>query len=164
MEKNLKNIALAIETHKNIFHTFLTHFAFLDTMITSNISSYFHKEQEKKIEFTDLVLCDMNSQKQFDIFLKILKKQSMKDEKISSLKKKYAGVRKMRNLLAHSYLVEENNLKFNQKFLKLTRLTNSNGNGYTENLQINEYETQLKLLEELNEELHNMNLTSYKIE
>ncbi len=75
--------------------------------------------------------------------------KSKKNTEITNLEKLYTSTRKLRNLLAHSYLVPQNNQKFNGKNIKLTKLSNSNRTGYEENLQINEYNSKIEQLKEL---------------
>ncbi len=146
------------EKHKEIFYDFLTKFAYLDTLIAFCIASHFKKDRDEKIEITDLLIAENNSQKQFDIFIRILRLKKSTETEIATIEQLYRSTRKLRNLLAHSYLVTENNLKYNGKLIKLTRLSNSKGNGYTEDLQINDYLIKKEQLNNLVEHIYKMTL------
>lgn len=135
----MDSITRAVTKHKEIFYDFLTQFAHLDTRVGYCIASHFEKDISKKIEITDLLVQEFNSQKQFDVFLKILRLKNISETEVGALSNLYVGVKKMRNFLAHSYLVQKNNVSYNGKCIKLTYLTNSKGKGYTHNLDINDY-------------------------
>lgn len=141
---DIEPLLKAEEKHKEIFYEFLTLFAYLDNMVSFCIASYFKKDRDEKVEITDILISEFNSQKQFDIFLRILRLIKVPATTISEIEKEYGRARKMRNLLAHSYFVPINNTKFNGKSITLTRLCNSKGSakggkGYQEKLIGNDY-------------------------
>ncbi len=133
------SLSEAKKKHKEMFYNFLTEFAHLDTRIAYCVASHFANNQEKRIEITDLIISELNSQKQFDIFLRILRRKGINEIKVCCIEKLYSGVRKLRNLLAHSYLVPTNNTNLKGNGIKLTTLSDSKGKGYTKDLDANYY-------------------------
>lgn len=139
----------ALELHKDMVYRFVTGFAQLDTFISHYIASYFKTDLHDKVDLTDLLLVDMNSQKQFDIFVRLLQRKDAGNENIEHIKRLYISTRKMRNTLSHSYMVPAENLNFNGNALKLTKIEFSKGRGYTTNVQKNEYIDKSNQLQDL---------------
>ena len=132
--------------HKEIFYELLTEFASLDTMVSFYIASHFVKRKEKITEITDLIISELNSQKQFDVFLRLLSINNFDMNENTIIQDLYNSVRPWRNKLAHSFFLGPDNFNYNEKGIKLTYLHNSKGKGYSIPLDLKEYEcVKLKL-------------------
>lgn len=139
-QRSHQSIQNAHSLHKEMLYNMVTNFAKLDTFISHYLASVYNDDFYERIKFTDIVLSNDNSQHLFKYFTIALSENGIDKVKIANLEKLYNHAKKLRNVLSHSYLVPTNNLNFNGKAIKLTYINDSNGKGYTRNVQKNEYD------------------------
>ena len=141
--------------YKKYHYEVLTKSSQLETLINYYICTYFFKENEQKINFTNLVTHSISSSNIFKIFENILKSEK---KEIPYSENKMRKVVKMRNNFAHSYFVPTNNSNL-KKEINITKI-HSNGNsndGFSFGIQINEIIECIKILDEVIFNVNEMN-------
>jgi hypothetical protein len=141
--------------YKNYHYEILTKFSQMETLINYYICTYFFKEKEQKINFTNLVTHSISSKNILTIFENIL---NLEGKELPYSKNEINKISKMRNNFAHSYFVPTNNSNL-KKEINITKI-NHNGNsndGFSFRIQINEIIECIKILDEVIFNVNEMN-------
>lgn len=150
----MNNFVINEQKFKEDHYEYLTTFAYVETLMSYIISSYFCENNDEKMEFTTTLLMGLSRPRLFQEFLLVLEKMQIQKDEIFS---EFVNLNNLRNDFAHSYFVpKKHNLIKGFEITKIHSSKSYNNQGFVKIIQDNEYNYKINQLNNMKEKLYNI--------
>lgn len=157
INKDINKINNFLESEKKFkeaHYEYLTTFAYVETLMSYIISSYFCENNYEKMEFTTTLLMGLSRPRLFQEFLLVMEKMQIQEDEIFS---EFVNLNNLRNDFAHSYYVpKKHNLKRGFEITKIYSSKSYNNQGFVKIIQDDEYNNKINQLNIMKEKLYNI--------